>query len=86
MPTTYPKEPIAIIGVGCRFPGGANTPQLFWQVLRHGADVITDIPSSRWNVDEYYDPNPDTPGKIYVRGCKPKIGHIISCAFAQNSP
>lgn len=60
-------EPIAIIGMGCRFPGGANNPEQFWQLLRNGTDAITEIPASRWNVDAYYDPDPDAPGKISTR-------------------
>jgi len=61
------KEPIAIVGMGCRFPGGANNPEAFWQLLRNGVDAITDIPPERWDREAYYDPNPDTPGKIYTR-------------------
>ena len=60
-------EPIAIVGLGCRFPGKANNPEAFWQLLRNGADAITEVPPERWNLDSYYDPNPDTPGKIYTR-------------------
>jgi acyl transferase domain-containing protein len=60
------KEPIAIVGVGCRFPGEANDLESFWQILRDGVDTITDIPSDRWNIDDYYDSDPDTPGKIYT--------------------
>ena len=60
-------EPIAIIGMGCRFPGGANNPESFWQILEQGVDAIREVPSDRWNVDEYYDPNPDTPGKTHTR-------------------
>jgi acyl transferase domain-containing protein/acyl carrier protein len=65
------KEPIAIVGMGCRFPGGADNPEAFWQLLRDGVDAIIDIPSDRWDTAAYYDPNPDTPGKIYTRkgGC-----------------
>ncbi|MDZ8184145.1 MAG: beta-ketoacyl synthase N-terminal-like domain-containing protein [Nostoc sp. ChiSLP02] len=65
------KEPIAIVGMGCRFPGGADNPEAFWQLLRDGVDAITDIPPERWDTAAYYDPNPDTPGKIYTRkgGC-----------------
>ncbi len=58
---------IAIIGLGCRFPQGANNPQAFWELLKDGYDGIIDVPSSRWNIDTYYDPNPETPGKMYVR-------------------
>ncbi|MBE9169284.1 acyltransferase domain-containing protein [Pleurocapsales cyanobacterium LEGE 06147] len=60
-------EPIAIVGMGCRFPGGANDLDSFWQILHEGIDTITEIPSSRWDVDTYYDPNPETPGKMYAR-------------------
>ena len=61
------KEPIAIIGMGCRFPGDALNPEAFWQVLRDGVDTITEIPKSRWDVDTYYDSDPDAPGKMYTR-------------------
>ncbi|MEM8673192.1 MAG: beta-ketoacyl synthase N-terminal-like domain-containing protein [Cyanobacteria bacterium P01_G01_bin.67] len=61
------REPIAIIGMGCRFPGGANTPDAFWQLLREGMNGITEVPSSRWDVEAYYDSNPDAIGKMYSR-------------------
>lgn len=61
------REPIAIIGIGCRFPGGANNPEAFWQLLHTGSDAIREVPASRWDVDAYYDPDPDTPGKMYTR-------------------
>ncbi|WP_193199909.1 non-ribosomal peptide synthetase/type I polyketide synthase [Nostoc sp. MG11] len=60
-------EPIAIIGMGCRFPGNANSPEAFWQLLCNKVDAITEIPPDRWNIDAYYDSNPDTPGKTYTR-------------------
>ena len=60
-------EPIAIIGMGCRFPGGANDPETYWQLLRNGVDGITEVPSDRWDIDAYYDTDPDVPGKMYVR-------------------
>jgi len=60
-------EPIAIVGMACRFPGGANNPQKFWQLLSNGIDTITEVPKERWDIDAYYDPNPDTPGKTYSR-------------------
>lgn len=59
-------EPIAIIGLGCRFPGGAD-PDRYWQLLRDGIDVITEVPGDRWNLADYYDPQPRTPGKMYTR-------------------
>ncbi|NEP38618.1 MAG: polyketide synthase, partial [Okeania sp. SIO2H7] len=64
---TATTEPIAIIGTGCRFPGGANDPESFWEILRDGVDTIQEVPSNRWNVDAYYDPTPETPGKTYTR-------------------
>ncbi|WP_341737261.1 SDR family NAD(P)-dependent oxidoreductase [Microcoleus sp. CAWBG640] len=60
------KEPIAIVGMGCRFPGNADTPEAFWELLRNGVNAVTDIPSSRWDLERYYDPTP-APGKFYVR-------------------
>ena len=60
-------EPLAIIGMGCRFPGGANNPEQFWQLLRNGVDAVSEMPKDRWDVKAYHDPNPDAPGKIYTR-------------------
>jgi len=60
-------EPIAIIGMGCRFPGGAVDPASFWRQLRDGCDAVGEVPLSRWDSDEYYDPNPDVPGKMNTR-------------------
>ncbi|GAB1544231.1 hypothetical protein NUACC21_69070 [Scytonema sp. NUACC21] len=56
-------EPIAIIGTGCRFPGGHN-PESFWYALREGRDLITKVPLERWNVDAFYDPEPAKPAKV----------------------
>jgi len=61
------QEPIAIIGMGCRFPGGIHTLQDFWQLLVNGEDTLGHIPNDRWDVDAYYDPEVSVPGKIYVR-------------------
>lgn len=60
-------EPLAIVGMGCRFPGGANTPAAFWDNLVAGRDVVTEVPADRWNIDEYYDPDPAAPGKMSTR-------------------
>ena len=62
----YTKDPIAIIGIGCRFPG-ANTVEQFWQLLRDGENAITEIPANRFDVEKYYDPEPGKPGKIMSR-------------------
>lgn len=56
-------EPIAIIGMGCRFPG-ANTLKAFWQMLQEGVDAISKVPADRWDVHAFYDPDPMAPGKI----------------------
>ena len=61
------KEPIAIIGMSLRFPGGANDAETFWALLHNGIDAITEVPPERWNIDSYYDPDPEAPGKVYTR-------------------
>ena len=61
------REPIAVVGMGCRLPGGVTDPRSFWKLLREGQDAIGDVPSERWNIDDYYDPTPATPGKMYTR-------------------
>ena len=60
-------EPIAIVGMGCRFPGGASSPADFWRLLHEGRDAITQVPSDRWDADAYYDSDASTPGKIVTR-------------------
>ena len=57
---------IAIIGLGCRFPKAKN-PQAYWQLVSNGVDAVSEIPSDRWDVDELYDPQPATPGKMNTR-------------------
>ena len=61
------KEPIAIIGVGCRFPGHADTPEALWQLLCDGVDATSEIPEDRWDTAAFYDPDPEAPGKMYTR-------------------
>ena len=61
------NEPIAIIGIGCRVPGGADTPDAFWELLRNGVDAISEVPRARWDLDAYYDADADAPGKMYAR-------------------
>ncbi len=58
---------IAIIGMGCRFPGGVSSPDAYWRLLREGTSAISEIPSDRWNVDEYYDSDREAVGKMYAR-------------------
>jgi len=62
-----PAEPIAVIGFACRFPGEADTPEAFWNLLRRGVDTIREVPPDRWDIEAYYDADPDAPGKMYIR-------------------
>ncbi|MEU0692020.1 SDR family NAD(P)-dependent oxidoreductase, partial [Streptomyces uncialis] len=61
-------EPIAIVGMGCRFPGGVERPEDFWRLLSEGTDAVGDWPSNRgWDTEGLYDPDPDRPGTTYSR-------------------
>jgi len=78
------KEPIAIVGIGCRFPGGASNPRQFWRNLCMGKDAIIDVPSDRWDIRRFYDPDPDKPGKSYVKQggfLKEKVDHFDPLFF-----
>ncbi|MDP9587245.1 UNVERIFIED_ORG: amino acid adenylation domain-containing protein [Burkholderia contaminans] len=61
------NEPIAVIGMACRFPGQSDTPSAFWQLLDHARDAVAEVPAERWDIDRYYDPDPSTPGKMATR-------------------
>ncbi|KOV67500.1 beta-ketoacyl synthase [Streptomyces sp. MMG1121] len=62
------REPVAIIGMGCRYPGGVRTPEDLWRIVDEGVDVVTEFPTDRgWDVEAIYDPEPGAPGKSYVR-------------------
>ncbi len=61
------RQPIAIIGMGCRFPGDVDSPESFWDLLQQGREAIREVPADRWNVDDYYDPDPSRPGKMVSR-------------------
>ena len=60
-------EPIAIVGMACRFPGGIHDPASYWRLLCRGVDAIGPIPPDRWNADDFYDPDPAAPGKMCTR-------------------
>src|SRR5579871_3059582 len=59
-------EPIAVVGLACRFPGAENAAA-FWELLAAGRDAITEVPKERWDVDAYFDADPEKPGKMYSR-------------------
>jgi acyl transferase domain-containing protein/acyl carrier protein len=61
------REPIAVIGLGCRVPGGGNDATSFWNLMRDGVDAIGPVPAERWDADALYDPDPETPGRIATR-------------------
>jgi acyl transferase domain-containing protein len=60
-------EAIAIVGMGCRFPGGADSPEKFWRLLWDGRDALREIPEDRWLLRAFYDPDTTKPEKIYTR-------------------
>jgi thioester reductase-like protein len=61
-----PQEPIAVVGLGCRYPG-ANGPEELWRLLREGRDAVREVPPDRWDRDALYDPDPGAPGKMASR-------------------
>lgn len=61
------SEPVALIGIGCRFPGQVDSPHDLWQFLCQGRDGTGPIPPDRWDIERYYDPDPASPGKMYTR-------------------
>jgi amino acid adenylation domain-containing protein len=61
------SEPVAIVGLGCRFPGGSDDPQRFWEFLERGGDGITEVPPSRWDADRYDGGPAHAPGHIVSR-------------------
>lgn len=61
------NEPIAIIGIGCRYPGDIHGTDSFWDVVDNATDAVTDVPKSRWDADALYDPNPAMLGKVVSR-------------------
>ncbi|ORW02254.1 sulfolipid-1 biosynthesis phthioceranic/hydroxyphthioceranic acid synthase [Mycobacterium kyorinense] len=61
--STTTVTPVAIIGMACRLPGGIDSPELLWEALLRGDDLVTEVPPDRWDVDEHYDPEPGVPGR-----------------------
>src|SRR6476661_2564135 len=57
-------EPVAVVGIGCRFPGGVVGPEAYWSFLANGGDAIGEIPSDRWDAYAFYDQDPFAPGRM----------------------
>ncbi len=60
------RESIAIVGMACRFPGAPDL-EAYWELLSGGVDAISEVPADRWDIEAYYDPDPDVPGKMSTR-------------------
>ncbi|MEU6084961.1 type I polyketide synthase [Streptomyces sp. NPDC047108] len=78
------REPVAIVAMSCRFPGGADTPEELWRLLGSGGDAMTEWPTDRgWNLADHYDPEPGRPGRTYCTtgGALPGAGDFDASFF-----
>jgi acyl transferase domain-containing protein/acyl carrier protein len=75
------KESIAIVGIGCRLPGGMNDPGKVWEKLTQGFDAIVDVPLERWDNKLFYHPDRKKPGKVYTQK-----GGFLNCDITQSDP
>jgi len=60
-------EPVAVVGIGCRFPGDVAGPEGYWRLLVDAVDAISEVPADRWDADSFYDPDPLTPGRMTTK-------------------
>ena len=65
--TVWANDDIAIVGIGCRFPGGVDSAEAYWNLLERGGDAVGEIPADRWDTDAYYNPDPTVAGTMYTR-------------------
>jgi phthiocerol/phenolphthiocerol synthesis type-I polyketide synthase D len=61
------REPVAVVGIGCRFPGDVVGPEGFWRLLVNGEDAISQVPADRWDAEEFYDPDPLAPDRMTTK-------------------
>jgi len=76
-------DPVAVIGIGCHYPGGAEGPEAFWELLVSGRDAITEVPPERWDAHALYDPDPQAPGRMVTRwgGFLPDVDRFDASFF-----
>jgi len=65
--TRRARGAIAIVGIGCRFPGGSDSPEKYWENLCRGIDAVSEVPTERWDAERYFDADPEAPGKTVSR-------------------
>ncbi len=77
------REPIAVVGMACRFPGGADSPDAFWNMLINRVDGIVGVPADRWDSDDLYDADAEAPGKVATRwgGFLPQVDKFDAAFF-----
>ncbi|MDD9970794.1 MAG: beta-ketoacyl synthase N-terminal-like domain-containing protein, partial [Myxococcales bacterium] len=78
---------VAIVGMGCRFPGGANSPEAYWKLLAEGVDASSEVPDELWDREAMFDPDADAPGRIAtMRGSFLKGKELFDSGFFKIAP